>query len=427
MFFFAPLGASFFLISITHSLFNAALSRLPSPEIYLAGFTVAKSLLQVLQNPVAMIRQTMVALINDSKSYFKVRRFIITLVSSLVLVFTVLSFTSASRIIFKYLIGVEGEVLEQAIIILRVFILFPAAVALRNFMQGIAIKFRKTFLTSIATIARVAFVAVIVLFVDKLMFIPPGILAGLMFLGAICVEAITMFLGVKFTTKNIPESLDKLNNDKRKVYNNEISYRLIITFFTPLLFTSFFNSLTKPIIDSGLARTTSAEVAISAFAVAWGLGVMVISPLMMFHQVPMNFIETADDKKSVKKFALILGIASSVLLGVLGFSPIGYYIMSVWIKASNDICVLAGDVIKLMTLLPLIIITRQYYWGVLTKKHKTKYVSYGKFVNLSALFISIFIGGLLLNPANPAIIGVIGRICGEGFETLYLYWSYKRI
>lgn len=425
LYFFVPLGLTFLLISVTHSLFNAALARLPSPEIYLAGFTVAKSLLQVIQNPIAMIKQTVTALISDSKSYFKVRKFVLTLVSIIVFSFVILAYSGGSRWVFKNVMGIESDVLNQAVIILRVFVFFPAALTLRNFMQAIAIKFKKTPLVTIATIARVAFVVIIIFSIKKLMFIPPGILAGMMFLGAIITEALTMTLGVKLTIKNIPKSLDKLNFKPTKVDNIEVNNRIVIHFFAPLVVTSLINSLANPIINSGLARTINPEVAISAYAVAWSVGVLFISPLMNFHQVPLNFIENDKDRVLVKKFAVYVAITLSTMVGMIAFTPIGSYILSNLIGVTEEICIMAMGVLKVMTILPLIMVVRQYYWGILMKKRMTKYVRNGKIVNLTALIISIFVI-TLLKIGNPAIVGVLGKISSEFFESLYLYKVSKR-
>ena len=41
--FFTPLGMTSILIVITHSLFNMALARFPTPEVYISAFAVAKS------------------------------------------------------------------------------------------------------------------------------------------------------------------------------------------------------------------------------------------------------------------------------------------------------------------------------------------------------------------------------------------------
>ena len=54
--FYLPLAATAFIIIITHSFFNAGLARLPNPEVLIAAFAVAKSLMHVFQSPVMMIR-----------------------------------------------------------------------------------------------------------------------------------------------------------------------------------------------------------------------------------------------------------------------------------------------------------------------------------------------------------------------------------
>lgn len=426
--FFVPLGATSLLISVTHSLFNAAIARLPNPELYGSAFQVGKSLMQVVQNPVAMIKQMMAALIKDKESYYKVRNFTIILVTSVLLFFTILVFSGGAEWIFKNLMGVKEDVLKHALTVVKILIIFPAAVSLRNFMQGVAIKFRRTPLVTIATIARVTFVSIIILFISKITFIPPSIIPSFMFLGAVFVEAITVTIGVKLSIKDIPTSIEGLNTRKVNMNVREINYRLIIGFFAPLVITSFIRALAKPIIDSGLARTIDSKTAIFTYGVAWGLGVIVVSPLMMFHQVPLNFIEGNNKEQinSVKKFAIILGIFLSSILGLMAFSPIGTIILTNIIGVSDKIALLSVDVLKVMTILPMAMVIRQFYWGMLMKEHKTSYISIGKIINLVMLFIAIFIANLF-NPANAALVGIIGKVSSEAFESLYLYIINRKV
>lgn len=423
--FFAPLGATLILISITHSLFNAALARLPSPEIYLAGFTVAKSLLRVFQTPIFMVKQTMTALISDSDSYYKVKKFVVTLVSGTVLIFAIFSFSGITRWIFKNIMGIKGEILTQADIIIKVFIVFPVFVTLRNFMQAIAIKFKKTPLVTLASVSRVIFVLIIIFIVEKLTFIPPGILAGLMFLGAVITEAITMVLGVRLSIKDIPKSFDRLRVKNTKVKTNEMTNRVILSFFAPLVATSFINSLSKPIIDSGLARTIDPKIAISAYAVAWGIGIIIVSPLNNFHQIPLNFISSDCDKEPVKKFGLMLSVTLSSIMAIIAFTPVGSYIIKDLIGVTGETLKMSKDVLKIMILLPPVMIVRQYYWGMLMKNRMTNYVGVGKFVNVIALFITIFTI-TLLKPSNPAVVGILGKVSSEFFESLFLYIVSKK-
>ncbi|MTI67921.1 MAG: hypothetical protein FH753_15145 [Firmicutes bacterium] len=424
--FFIPLGMTFVLIGTTHSLFNAILARLPSQEILISAFAVAKSLMQVIQNPVAMVRQTVTALVKDRLSYYQVRKFSMIMVSIVIFIFSIIAFTDLSRLIFKNIMGLKGEVLQKAITIFKVLVLFPMAVTLRNFMQGIAIKFRLTPLVTLATIVRVIFVGSILLFIDKLSFIPGDILSGAMFLGAITIEGIIMFIGVKIPIRDIPRELEKIKY-KKNIEVNKLSYRFIFSFFWPLIITSTIKAMAKPIINGGLARTQSPEIAISAYAVAWGLGVIVLSPLFMFHQVSLNFIDEFNplSKKSVKKFAIYVSVTLSFIIGVIAFTSVGNFILIDLMGITKNIQVMSKDVLKIMTLLPLVVVIRQFYWGILMKNHKTIYISQGKIVNLIALSITVFLV-TFINPSNPAIIGIIGMLTAEIFESIFLYFVSEK-
>jgi len=249
-----------------------------------------------------------------------------------------------------------------------------------------------------------------------------------MFVGAIIIESIAMFLGVKIPIRNISRQFDILKLNAVKESSKVIDNRVILTFFAPLVITSFINSLSRPVIDSGLARTISPEIAISAYAVAWGLGIIVVSPLMSFHQVPLNFIieNNYSHIKSVKKFALYTGVTLSGIIAIMSFTPLGYYILLNIIGVNELITSIAVDVLKIMSLLPLVMVIRQYYWGIFMKNHKTKYISLGKIINLIALTVTIFLVNLF-HISNPAIVGIIAKISSEVFETLYLFGANKKI
>ncbi|RKD33924.1 hypothetical protein [Thermohalobacter berrensis] len=375
-----------------------------------------------------MIRQTVTALVKDKESYYKVRKFIIMLVGFIVFIFSLFILTGGSKWFIKNIMGLKGKVLNESITILTVFLIFPLAVTLRNFMQGVAIIFRRTPLVSVATVCRVIFVLFIALIVHKLKFIPAAIIAGGIFVGAISVEGLMMFLGVKLPVGDIPNKLDRIAKNKEELGYKEITNKTIIRFFLPLVLTSFIKSLAKPIINSGLARTHNPEIALSTYAVAWGLGIIIVSPVVMFHQVPLNLIKEDNDKqkKSVLKFAIYLGLTLSVIFGTVAFSPIGYYVLKYLIGTTDKISLMSIDVLKIMSVLPLIMVIRQYYWGILMKKHMTEYISKGKVINLIALILGITFG-YFLQPSNSAIIGIIGMISSELFESIYLYVISRNI
>ena len=148
---------------------------------------------------------------------------------------------------------------------------------------------------------------------------------------------------------------------------NDLTYKSIIAFFSPLAISAYIRTMTMPIINSGLARTDRPEITISVFAVTWSLSMIFISPFIMFHQVPLQFIGNGNDRniRSVRKFAVLLGTILSMILAIVSFTKIGYLILFHLIGTSHEISILAADVIKIFSIYPLLFVAKEFYWGIL--------------------------------------------------------------
>lgn len=70
-------------------------------------------------------------------------------------------------------------------------------------------------------------------------------------------------------------------------------------------------------------------------------------------------------------------------------------------------------------------IIREFYWGMLMYKRKTKYLSVGKFINVLALTAAMFLVSSF-HLSNPALVGVIGMLVSEISEILFLFYISKR-
>jgi cobalamin synthase len=119
------------MISMTHSLFNAGLARLPRAEIYISAFAVAKSILFIFQSPVIMIRQTVTSLVNDSQSYYRVRKFVFYLSFIVLGLYVLFVFTELSAWVLKNIMGLNGDILKAAVVMLKVFTIFLMSISLR--------------------------------------------------------------------------------------------------------------------------------------------------------------------------------------------------------------------------------------------------------------------------------------------------------
>ena len=84
--FFAPLSLMPLFIFATHAMTDAALARLPSPEVMLAAFAVAKSLSHVLISPTLVHRQVVVAMVESDVAYRTVRNVLRVVTAAVLLV-----------------------------------------------------------------------------------------------------------------------------------------------------------------------------------------------------------------------------------------------------------------------------------------------------------------------------------------------------
>ncbi|MFW6007027.1 MAG: hypothetical protein ACOCQ5_03475 [Halanaerobiales bacterium] len=425
--FFIPLAFTSIMMMSSYSLYNAVLSRLPSPTIYLSAFAVAKSVMDVAKSPILMVRQTVSSLVTDKQSYSKVKKFVIAGVSLIVLFLAFIALTGIGRWVFKNIMGIDGKTLEKAVVILRVFIFFPIASTLRNFVQGMVIKYDITPLFTIATVCRIIYILLIVVFVEHLVvLIPPAVIAGLIYFGSLLVEGLVIWVGVKLYVGGVQANIQQIKNNESEESQN-LSYKNIFLFFYPLSITAGLKFLIDPLVKIGLGRTPETDLAISAFSVGWFLGLIFLSPFFMFRQLPIKFMGYKGklNLRSIKKFGILMAGIMSLIFAIIAFSGIGEYILKNLINAPQEVSRWAIDVFKLMIIHPFIILARQYSEGILMKKQKTGYISIGKVISVITLIISLFsISFIPFN--NPALIGIISILCAHLLEALYLYYIVRK-
>lgn len=427
VFFYLPLAATSFIIIITHTFFNAGLARLPNPEVMIAAFAVAKSLMHVFQSPVMMIRQTVTALIDHHKNFRKTLIFLSLVVGCVVFMLGMTAFSGLSRWLFTHVMGLEGQTLDEAVTMLKILFLFPLMVSVRDFFTGISIRFRTVPLITAASVVRVIYVMIFIALIDQMTALPGAILAGLMFIGGVAIEALVMVVGTRIFNWTIPRKLAELDRQAQRQEPRPLSYRMIFGFYSPLIVTTVVYNTVMPIVNSGLARSSQPELALSVFAVAWGLGFVVLSPFNMLHQVPLKYIGTVGNgnARAVRLFMLLTAVASAAALALISFTGLGYYILRYWIGTSHEISLLAADVLKFMCVSPFLLAAREYYWGILLKRRKTRFIWQGKTISLLVLLLVLLLT-LSYTPANAAIIGVVCIISGEAAESLFLLWIFRR-
>lgn len=424
--FFTPLGITGFLLAFNGTIVNAGLARLPSPILLISSFAVARTFMQFIISPLHMIRPMVTALANNGADYIKVRRFALTIAATVTTILAIIAMIGVAEWVFESIMGLPEATSKTAVILLKLLIFYPIGLFFKDFYHGVLIKFEKTSLITAATLIRIGFVVLFVTAMTHIDFIPGVFLAGLLFLTGTYSEGMAALIFTKASVRNI---VSKLDSNYKVTPNNHHSLtgKYLIIFYLPLVMTTYIKTLAMPIINTGLAKASNPEVTITTFAVAWALIMSLNNPLNMFHQVSIKFIEDNKPEKNnqVFRFGLILATCMSALIALLAITPLGHFVFERIVGVDTTITALAVNVLIYAIPLPFITVLREYFWGIMIKRHHTGALGIGKAINVFSLLCGVLII-IVLNPINAAAFGVVAILISETLETLFIIHTFKK-
>ncbi len=419
--FFLPLAATPFLISSTHNIINAALARLPAPEITIAVFSVVKSFTNAIKAPVLISGQISTAIADSRQSYVVTTKFVWGVAGFYIGVLLVLGYTPVGGLFLRHVMGLHDP---AAIAIgyraMRITAFLPIVEALRDSNRGILIARQRTGIVSIATLVRLVAIVGLVLAALATRAIPGIELAAITWAGGIGVEALVVF-GSLFLLLGSPlraaEAVPQRNA-------KQPTTRSVFAFFLPLAIMVTLRSALHPLIQAGIARGVgSATHALAVYGVTWGLVLNVVAPLQLLHNCSIVFAPSRDHASwpRVLWFCATIGALMTAILLVLALTPAGGYFFTRVLGVSEAIASEASRAVLAFSLLPLFWAYREAYWGVMMRRQKTGGIGVGKAVNVisaGAAMLLLFgpLRGVVAIP--PSIAGALSLTFGELVETV---------
>ena len=154
--FWYPLALSWLMMSIADPVVSAGITRLPQPELELAAFGVAQPIAILMESPVIYMLGTVIALVRNRSMYHLVWRFMLHLSILMTVVSAALFFTPAYHVMTRILLGLTEDVAAAARPAMQLLLLWPAAIGLRRFLQGVLIRHGYTRQITMGTVCRLA-------------------------------------------------------------------------------------------------------------------------------------------------------------------------------------------------------------------------------------------------------------------------------
>ena len=379
--FFFPLALSGLMMGFGQPIVHAGLARLASPELTLAAYGLTFSAAILLEAPIIMLMPAANALVVDETSYRLTRRWMLAI--NLVLTANALIISCVTPVydfIFMTLLGFPYEIARTAQPGLIMLFLWPAAIGIRRYYQGILIHFGKTHVVGWGSAARL--VAMLTATILGVMWFPHhGIIVGSFALmaGAFSDMAVALAGAKRLLASGV------LPAESDEASPAALQLKPFMNFYFPLAMTSTLMVLASPLLLSGIARSQNSELALAAWPVAMGAMFLINGQMHMIQQVVVALVRDRSSLEVVRRFRIQAGLVYVALLALLVVTPGSRVYFQAVIGLREPVLSMANQAFSMLILMPLLISVQMWNQGILIGSGRTLAVNLGAFTNLVLL------------------------------------------
>jgi len=418
--FWGPLALTWLMMAFEQPFLVSVIARLDDAKYNLAAFGIAFSFAMIVEAPVIMLMSASTALVTDRNSFRKLKRFTDVLNISVVIVQLVILIPPVFNLIVKDLMGVPENVAHLTYIALILLILWPPSIGYRRFYQGILIRNNLTQRVTYGTLVRFLLIA-LVGFILYLTGIEGAYVGAATLSLAVFCEAFASWLMARKTVRRILDDGDNTEEDfPEEAVNKKIGYKFITRFYTPLALTSLLSMGVHPFVTFFLGRSNMPIESLAVLPVLNSLVFIFRSMGLSYQEVNIALIgKRKQNYRSLRNFAIMLGIMVTILLGIIAFTPLS----GVWfIKVSGlttELADLAYLPLKILLVLPALSVLLSFQRSTMVIANNTRPISVATTIELIVILIV-----LVICIAFYDMIGVIAAslayIIGKSASNIYL-------
>ncbi|WP_025322001.1 hypothetical protein [Deferrisoma camini] len=415
--FWAPLAATWIMMSVEGPFLAAVVARLPAPKENLAAFGVAFSLALVFEAPVIMLMAAVTALARDGVSTERLRRFSYALSVGVTVVMAVAVVPPVFRVLAGPVLGLPEGVARLTHPALVLLLPWPGVIGYRRFLQGVLIRTGRTRRVGTGTAVRLAGMAA-----TALVLAPTGLAGALVGAAALCAGVVAEAAAVRAMTGS---SLRELRATAEQA--PAPSYRQIARFYAPLALSTLLTLAVHPTVTFFLARAREPVGSLAVFPVVRSLVFLFSCLGLSFQEVAIALMgERWEGYRPLRRFALGLALATSAGLGLVALTPLG----RVWFQ---DVSGLRPDLVAL-AILPAALLVPVPALTVMLSFLRAAFVHAGRtgpITGSTAVEVTAIAAALAVGIAGFDWVGVVAGAAaldvGRVTSALVLAWAARRL
>ncbi len=410
--FWLPLYSTWLMMGMEGPFIAALIARLTDAKFNLAAYGVAFSLAMIFESPIIMMLSAANVLVKDRANFLKLRRFsntlnvLITLAMLLVLMPPVFFWLTRS------LISLPEPVARLTHLASILLIPWPAAIGYRRFYQGILIGNNLPRRVAYGTLVRLSSMAATALLLYLFSTLPGACVGAAALSAGVVMEAMASRFMARKLVRDLLAEPEKSGGAK-----SSMSYRSLAGFYFPLALTSVLALAIYPLLSFFMGKSRLPIESLALLPVLNALTFIFRSAGLSFQEAAIALLGQGDNSyRKLRSFALTLGIASSLLLGFISFTPAAFLWFHHVSGLTLELTSLAILPIRIMSVLPALEVLLAFQRSLLVKNKKTRPVTIA-----TAIEVTVLAGVLLLAISRMHMIGVVaaalaavsGRLCAN--------------
>jgi hypothetical protein len=409
--FWLPLAATWMMMAAEGPFLAAVIARLADPKFNLAAFGVAFAIGILVEAPVIMLMSAATALVEDRRSYLRLRNFgtaLGVLGTALLLLILV---PQVFRFLMQTLLGLSGEIVTLTNGALWLLLPWPGAIGYRRFVQGVLIRSGRTRLVAIGTVLRLAAMATTALVLYSATDFPGAWVGAAALSAGVVLEAVAARWMARDTIRHLLSAGDA---------GVELTYGRIAHFYLPLALTSFIGLAVQPMLTFFMGRAPSPLESLAVFPVVNALSFIFRSLGLSYQDAAIALLgKRLEHFPELARFGMSLGLLASAGLALIAFTPFA----TVWFETISglppDLSSLAIVPTRVLVPLPAISVLLSFQRAILIQDRRTRPITVATAIEVAAIALLFIAGawGLGLVGVTAAFAAFVG---GRIASNLYL-------
>ena len=176
--------------------------------------------------------------------------------------------------------------------------------------------------------------------------------------------------------------------------HSDRSTRAILLFWAPLAAQWVMMGLEGPFLAAVIARLVDPTFNLAAYGVAYALGILVESPVIMLMSAATALVAGRESYRRLRNFANVLNALSTALLLFVVIPPVHRFLMGTVLGLPEEVGELVHGALLILLPWPAAIGYRRFLHGVLIRSGRTRLVAYGTVLRLAGMATAAVVLGL---------------------------------